>query len=70
MAAARGYTISRGTLKPCKACAIGKAKQKNVVQVSSNHNKANKSTNERRFLDIATIKNLVLEHGEKLELSK
>ena len=49
-----GIEITRGTLKPCKDCAAGKAKQKNVPKVS-NHVPSTK-VNERIYLDIASIK--------------
>ena len=61
MAYALGIGVSRGTLKPCEACAAGKAKQRNVVK-ESDHVKA-EGTNERVFLDIATIK-----HPSKLKM--
>jgi hypothetical protein len=48
------WTISVGGLKPCDSCAAGKAKQKNVSK-NSDHQPAT-MTNERIFLDIATLK--------------
>jgi hypothetical protein len=54
MAEAQGFRIARGTLGPCEACAAGKANQKNVSK-ESDHEKA-KSSNERIFLDISTVK--------------
>jgi hypothetical protein len=49
-----GWTITRGSLKPCAHCAIAKAKQKNTVKVSVSEDKA-KKPGERLFLDITTI---------------
>jgi hypothetical protein len=49
-----GWTITRGSLKPCAHCAIAKAKQKNTVKVSVSEDKA-KKPGERVFLDITTI---------------
>jgi hypothetical protein len=54
MAKAQGFKVSRGTLGPCEACAIGKAKQRNVPK-ESEHVPA-KQSNERLFLDLSTIK--------------
>jgi hypothetical protein len=49
-----GWELSPGGLEPCQACAAGKAKQKNVSKASP-HEPA-KASNERIFLDIATVK--------------
>ena len=49
-----GYEISRGTLGPCEACTVAKAKQKNIPK-NVKHDKANVN-NGRVYLDIATIK--------------
>jgi hypothetical protein len=49
-----GIEITRGSLKPCKDCAAGKAKQKNVPK-NSDHIPSNE-VNGQVFLDIATIK--------------
>jgi hypothetical protein len=55
MAKEMGITITRGTLGPCDACMIAKAKQKNVPKVSTH--KATTKTDERRiFLDISSVK--------------
>jgi hypothetical protein len=54
MAAALGWTITRGSLKPCDDCATGKAKQKNVPKVSK-HLEATEDE-PRVFLDITTVK--------------
>ena len=42
-------------MKPCKDCAAGNAKQKNVPKVSNYHVPSTK-VNERIYLDIASIK--------------
>ena len=49
-----GFELTRGSLQAFESCATGKAKQKNVPQISD-HNPATK-INERIFLDISTIK--------------
>ena len=49
-----GWELVPGGMKTCEACAAAKAKQKNVPK-ESEHRPANNS-NERIFLDIATIK--------------
>ena len=48
-----GWTISKGVLGNCEYCAIGKAKQKNIIQ-KSKHIKA-KIPGYRIFLDIKTL---------------
>ena len=53
-AAALGILITRGALKTCESCAISKAKQKNVNDVSEGE-KAVKY-NGRVYHDIATVK--------------
>ncbi len=53
-AAVLGILIARGTLKTCESCAIAKAKQKNVNNVSEGE-KAVKF-NGRVYHDIATVK--------------
>jgi hypothetical protein len=53
-AAALGILITRGALKTCESCAIAKAKQKNVNDVSEGE-KAVKY-NRRVYHDIATVK--------------
>jgi hypothetical protein len=50
-----GITITKGTLKVCEACAIAKARQKNVPKHNATHEKA-RVFPERVFLDIATVK--------------
>jgi hypothetical protein len=50
-----GWTLKRGNLKPCDACATGKAKQKNVPKVSK-HQPAMNKNEARIFLDLATVK--------------
>jgi hypothetical protein len=49
-----GWELTPGELKPCQACAAGKAKQKNVPKASEH--KSSKVSNERVYLDIATVK--------------
>ena len=49
-----GFELTRGSMHTCKSCATGKAKQKNVPQISD-HNPVTKC-NEWVFLDISTIK--------------
>lgn len=53
-AAELNYELTRGTMKPCEACTVAKAKQKNIPKVSD----AEKGTKEERriYLDISTIK--------------
>jgi hypothetical protein len=58
-----GIDITRGTLKPCKDCAAGKTKQKNIPK-SSEHVPSNE-VNGRVFLDIATIKEKKNDEDEK-----
>jgi len=48
-----GWKLTRGSLKQCESCAIGKAKQKNVRKESI---EVGKST-DRHYLDIKTIRN-------------
>lgn len=52
-AKALGITITRGTLKPCESCAIGKAKQKKVATKAPKE-KSDKS-NGRVYLDVSRI---------------
>jgi hypothetical protein len=54
-AKALGWTLTRGNLKPCDACASGKAKQRNVPKVSR-HQPATDKNEVRIFLDLATVK--------------
>jgi hypothetical protein len=49
------WTVTRGNLKPCDACAEGKAKQRNVPKISGH--KIATVNQARVFLDIATIRN-------------
>jgi len=63
-AKALGWTIKPGCFEVCKACAEGKAKQKNVPKISE-HIKATKEA-PRIFLDLATVKDRL----GKTELSK
>ena len=49
-----GYEIARGAMKPCKACADAKAKQKNLP--THREHVPSKESNERIFLDLATVK--------------
>ena len=51
---ALGWTITRGSMLPCVACAEAKAKQKNVPKVSDHE--PTTDTNGRVHLDLATIK--------------
>ena len=54
-AKALGITLTRGAMKPCLACSISKAKQKNVTKCNENHVIATK--NELRiFIDLAWFK--------------
>lgn len=53
-AAALGYEIARGAMKPCKACADAKAKQKNLP--THREHVPSKESNERIFLNLATVK--------------
>jgi hypothetical protein len=55
MAKELGITISRGTLGPCDACTIAKAKQKNVPKISE-HKAATKTDERRIFIDISSVK--------------
>jgi hypothetical protein len=50
-----GITVTRGTLGPCNACTIAKAKQKNVPK-KSKHKAATKTDERRIFLDISSVK--------------
>jgi hypothetical protein len=50
-----GIVITRGTLGPCDACTIAKAKQKNAPKVSE-HKAATKTDERRIFLDISSVK--------------
>ncbi len=38
-----GWTISRGSMKPCEACTIAKAKQKNVPKTHNENKNAVKA---------------------------
>jgi hypothetical protein len=49
-----GIQITRGTMKPCEACTVAKAKQKNVPKVSDTEKGI--KTERRIFFDIFTIK--------------
>jgi hypothetical protein len=49
-----GWTLTVGTMKPCEACAVGKAKQKNVPKITKTE--PLKEGENRIFLDIATVK--------------
>eukprot|EP00957_Ditylum_brightwellii_P170740 12995910-Ditylum_brightwellii.AAC.1 len=49
-----GWIITRGKMKPCESCAVGKARQKNVKK-QSNHEKADRP-GKQIFTDISTIK--------------
>jgi hypothetical protein len=49
-----GWEITKGALKPCLSCSIGKAKQKNTVK-DSDHAKC-KAPGERIFTDIASVR--------------
>ena len=53
IAKALEWTITRGSLGPCEACAVSKAKQKNVPK-ESNMPKATKADN-RLYLDCCTL---------------
>ena len=55
-----GWMISKGQMKPCKACTVAKAKQKSVAQ-SSSHVKST-TPGERMFLDLSSVK----EDGKKI----
>ena len=48
------WNITRGTMKPCLPCTIGKAKQKNTIK-ESDHESAS-VPGERVFTDIASVK--------------
>jgi hypothetical protein len=54
-AKALNWTLTKGTLKPCDACAAAKAKQKNVPKTSSMAPSNTKKDESRIYLDIATI---------------
>jgi hypothetical protein len=54
VATAIGYDLTRGVMKVCKACAMAKAKHKNVPK-TRNH-EPTQSNGHGVFLDIATIK--------------
>ena len=49
-----GMTLTRGTLKPCEACAESKAKRKAIAKTSE-HQRSNE-VNGWIYLDISTIK--------------
>eukprot|EP00957_Ditylum_brightwellii_P064709 4911182-Ditylum_brightwellii.AAC.1 len=49
-----GWIITRGKMKPCESCTVGKARQKNAKK-QSNHEKADMPGNQT-FTDISTIK--------------
>ena len=53
-AKALGWHLTKGSLKPCAACAAAKAKQKNVPKYTENE--PSKTSNGRIYLDIATLK--------------
>ena len=53
-AEALGFEVTWGTLKPCKACAAAKAKQKNLP--THGEHILSKENNERIFLDLSTVK--------------
>jgi hypothetical protein len=57
-----GWSLSRGSLKPCDGCLAGKAKQKNVPK-ESNHEAATEPNEARVFLDITMIKKPEEEKG-------
>jgi hypothetical protein len=50
-----GITLTRGTLRPCEACTVAKAKQKNLIKKST-HISAIKKDERRIFIDISTVK--------------
>ena len=52
-AKALGWAITKGTLKPCAACAISKAKQKNVVKKSESIK--SKVPGEKCYLDLSKL---------------
>jgi hypothetical protein len=52
----QGVTLTRGTLGPCEACTIAKAKQKNIPKHANSHVVAQEANKRRIFLDIASIK--------------
>jgi hypothetical protein len=54
-AKALNWIITKGTLKPCDACAAPKAKQKNVPKTSSMSPSNTTKDKSRIYLDIATI---------------
>ena len=53
-AEALGFEVTCGTLKPCKACAAAKAKQKNLP--THGEHIPSKENNEKIFLDLSTVK--------------
>jgi hypothetical protein len=51
-----GIVLTQGTLRPCEACTVAKAKQKNVIKRSA-HKAATKTDERRIFIDIcSTVK--------------
>jgi hypothetical protein len=50
-----GIMLTRGTLRPCEACTVAKAKQKNVIKRSV-HKATTKKDERRIFIDISTVK--------------
>jgi hypothetical protein len=54
-AKALNWILTKGTLKPCDACAAAKAKQKNVPKTSSMAPSNTKKDESRIYLDIGTI---------------
>jgi len=53
-AKALGWELTRGSLGPCEACAIGKAEQKNIPKETEADK--NIEVGSRMYLDIATVK--------------
>jgi hypothetical protein len=49
------WILTKGTLKPCEACAATKVKHKNVLKTNSMTPSNMKKDKNRIYLDIATI---------------
>jgi hypothetical protein len=61
MAKHLGWTVTRGTLKPCESCARAKAKQKDIKTTKEEPSKKATEVNGRVYLDISSIKEKDLE---------
>ena len=53
-AKALGWEITRRSMKPCKACSVGKSKQNNVSK--NNDHEPAKGNDEQIFINISSVK--------------